>query len=842
MKSKYLMLGILILIVFISGCAPEIVEKEAIEEKEEAFASFKFVEGDSESWQVQSSEMGKYVLSPSWFRFEYASREGKEPALICKQFKSLEDARNNINQLSEVKKEPIEKAPRSYSLILSEKGMKETLVNINIAVSNFPPKDYVIYKYEAGEGLSAEKSKGTIEEKSKEKGEEGSKQPSSIGLKFLRKIELEDGTAYPGIIFANNQFYVTKELNQRVSVKEYDKDFVFTGKEYQLTDITSCDHKILFVDNYFYLVYGAKGSEIIQGSGFKKFDSDWNEIKEVGTNEYAPQVENEFGADPLFYYAEGSFYVGNVIDNPPKEGGIPGSDMSLHIRRFNTNLEFQDEFYLNEVGGYGLSMILQDDIFLVTTSVKIIRYDKNWKFIDKKRIAFPKEGTFSFEHYPRGFLFEDGYYFISCVDPIKKSPEGDIALKIFDSKWNLLDKVKVTDDIPSAQGNVAHIALVENKIYVAYDFTDKSGPHIAVKEYEIIEQEKEAGEKLPTGESKGIKEKIKEFLEEETLTQEQKEIVEFLEAEDEQFDEPAVNKILADFRNNYFHYIPAKMTSFTNKEVSGMLHFDMDLRNLEDDSGEPVVGLGATFTTDLVANNWKKEDAIKIGPPNYVFSYDDVPQEEVYIGGGFRPSPHVEFNKQITFTPGFDAFRFADKTVFSGPGTQTLTITVIPREKDIWEKGDGFGMCIYTIEPGADNLVDVIITSPTTDGEHFVTSEDGHSLRIYDIDVKTDTPWSVNLTLEVTPKQGVSKVKFMPFVSFLWNPASFRDDPTAVSCVMESGNSGSKGTTEGSSISCVTDTGVAKWKAKGNYIWDWRAGLCAYAVMFEHLQERVEDE
>lgn len=507
--KKSVIIGIVILvivvgIIFIKN--PFKQETEGVgEEKqgERLEPKFIFVEGDSENWVVQSSKIGKYVLSPSWFRFEY---ESEEQILVGKQFGNLDDAKNNINQLSEIKKEGIGKATDGYSLIFGEKGMEETLVNLNIAFSSFPPKDYVIYKYESGEEVSEEKG-----EQKKEDGEE--------------------------------------------------------SKE------------------------------------------------------------------------------------PPKE-----------------------------------------------------------------------------------------------------------------------------------------------------------------------------------------------TKQEETLTPEEKEIAEFLEAEDEQFDYPAVNRILADFRNNYFYYIPGNINSFTNEKVSGVLHFDMDLRNLQDESGEPVVGLGATFTTELVANNWKKDNTIKTGPPIYVFSYGDVPQEEVYIPGGFRPSPYVEFNEAVSFTPGFDASRSADKTVFSGPDTQTLTITVTPREKDIEEKSDGMSMCIYTIEPGAENLVDVIITSPTTDGEHFVVSEDRHSLRIYDIPVKTGTPWSVNLTLEVTPKPGVSKVEFLPFVSFLWNPSFFRDDPSAVSCVMESGNSGSKGTTTGSSVSCVSDEGIAKWKAKGNYIWDWQAGLSSQAVMFEHLQERIEDE
>lgn len=493
MKLKYIIIGVVILaiIVGIIFIKSPFKQEAGIEEKkgERLEPKFSFVEGDSESWDVQSSKMGEYVLSPSWFRFEY---EIAGSALICRQFGSLEDAKNNINQLSEIKKEPIEESTGSYTLVFGEKGMEETLVNINVAIANIPPEGYAIYKYE------------------------------------------------------------------------------LIGKE----------------------------------------------------------VSEEKG--------------------------------------------------------------------------------------DKK------------------------------------------------------------DD-------------------------------------------------------KESKEPLKETKQEETLTPEQEEIIEFLEAEDEQFDYPAVNKIRAGFRVNYGYDISGN--SFTNKEVAGYEHLETDLRNLEDESGESIIGLGLTFITDLVAPNWRKQESIKIGPPIYIWAYDDFPQEEVYIGGGFRPEAYVEFSNQlISFTPGFDASRSADKTVFSGPGTQTLTITFTPREENIEKKSDGIYMNIYTVEPGAENLVDAIIISPTSDGEHIEVSEDRRSLRVYEQPVKTNVPWSITLTIEVTPKPEISKAEFLPFVGVSWNLCSF-SDPYA------------EGTTTGSSVSCPANSvGTWKWKAKGNYIWEWEDTLCGLGVAFKHLQERVEDE
>lgn len=301
----------------------------------------------------------------------------------------------------------------------------------------------------------------------------------------------------------------------------------------------------------------------------------------------------------------------------------------------------------------------------------------------------------------------------------------------------------------------------------------------------------------------------------------------------------AINEVSADFRLSYFYYLLGD--NFSNGEVIGIKHWETDVRNLQDETGESIKGLAAEFTTDLTASNWRKEELIKIGPPIYKWSYGDIPQEGDYVAGGFRPESLVEFSGQsIAFTPGFDASRSADKTVFSGPGVQRLTITVTPQEKNIEEKSDGIFMCIYTVMPGAENLVDAVITSPVSDGKHVEVSENGHSLRIYEQPVKTNVPWTITLTIEVTPK--APKVEFVPFVSVLWNLASFNDPVFKNSCVMDDATLYSKGTAIGSSVSCSTDAGTWTWNAEGDYAWQWLDTLSSYLVAFEHRQESLEKE
>jgi len=327
----------------------------------------------------------------------------------------------------------------------------------------------------------------------------------SLSLDLVRKIEVADGF-YPGIIFTYNQFYVSYEIGQgAIYLKIYDENFNDLDMTYLLADDDmGADHQKVFGNNSFYLV----------GSNFLyKFDSELNMIKSVryydDLNSKYPEQFSEFGVvgDMLFYYADGFVYLGVPIGDTGKESGkkldLPGD---LLIQKYNENLELVNETTLEGVGNVpGSSMMLKDGIWTIVcgdkrwddSSLIVARYSEAGVFIDKKTISAVADAN---EEFAMGLIFEDDIYYVGYQhitgDLFQPTEEEifqhvDVMLKVFDLNWSLLGEILVTNDDSSSvnTGHMGrpHLALVGNKIYVAYDSGEAGGVKIFVKEYEFKE-------------------------------------------------------------------------------------------------------------------------------------------------------------------------------------------------------------------------------------------------------------------------------------------------------------------------------------------------------------------
>lgn len=258
------------------------------------------------------------------------------------------------------------------------------------------------------------------------------------------------------------------------------------------------------------------------------------------------------------------------------------------------------------------------------------------------------------------------------------------------------------------------------------------------------------------------------------------------------------NTVRPDFSTRWIYDSPED--TFTNSEVTGRKEWHANLG-----SGVPLAGLTLTLNSALNFDHIMKENLTTTGPPTYVWSFGDVPpgtNSVAYVGSssptptpkeGPRPIGPVGAVVPVTFTPGFDASRSADNTEFSAPGTQTLTITLTPRE--------GTERFYVFIDAPENELVNPVITSPTS-GDGIELRQEGHQLLISPAGLALNATWSTTVTILVTPK--VPEVEYIPVVSIFWKETI------------------ASGTTSGNSFSFpVTDMGTWTVSAEGSYEWDW---------------------
>jgi len=116
-------------------------------------------------------------------------------------------------------------------------------------------------------------------------------------------------------------------------------------------------------------------------------------------------------------------------------------------------------------------------------------------------------------------------------------------------------------------------------------------------------------------------------------------------------------------------------------------------------------------------------------------------------------------NSPVTYTPGFDASVKADKTTFTTNGTQTLTVSVTPRQA--FPNGLGIGVNV----PGGDQYANAIITSWKLAGGTSTTngiSTDGSNLNINIPSPTENITYTYTITIQLTLQSGVTQLEFMP--------------------------------------------------------------------------------
>jgi hypothetical protein len=261
--------------------------------------------------------------------------------------------------------------------------------------------------------------------------------------------------------------------------------------------------------------------------------------------------------------------------------------------------------------------------------------------------------------------------------------------------------------------------------------------------------------------------------------------------------------------------------TFTSHEVKGVSHWATHLQNTPDGSQAPVYGLGLEFQADVdkVSENISDKKLVSKKHPIYRWFFGEVLEEpswDVYASEAYIESA---VGGSIPFTPEFDVTVSFDKTDFSKPDTQQVTIAITPRGEM------NFGNITVHTQPQQGDASVLVSDIPPgehkgSNGEVISVSPDAMNLFVSDLPVKKDQPYEFTFSLQVDPHG--QAIKYVPYIS--------------IGCGSSTpGFKLESGIDKGSALAfSMENAGTWTWSAAGEYTWDWRGSsmIAIYNVNF----------
>lgn len=309
------------------------------------------------------------------------------------------------------------------------------------------------------------------------------------GFQFIKETEIAKGHQVR-MLFINNRFYVFyKKPDKKIAIKTLDINLNPEGEEIFLKNVIGPDYKVVFLNNHFYLS---------DANYLRKYDLNWNEVKSIPYfNELPSEISKLWphGVDDMILSTgDGSIYLGIAVGNAPPESikkkGEKKPDLAdnLYLEEFDSELNLKNKAMLKDVGNVpSLSLIEENDELIVITgdrhwddsSLIILRYDKNFKFLERKIISEEAEAN---EEFPMTMFFKDGVYYIGyrritgdISQPTTGEPiiSSEIIIKAYDTKWDLLGRLpKESNNQDSISQDITgwfDFVLVGDKIYLVFD-------------------------------------------------------------------------------------------------------------------------------------------------------------------------------------------------------------------------------------------------------------------------------------------------------------------------------------------------------------------------------------
>jgi hypothetical protein len=287
---------------------------------------------------------------------------------------------------------------------------------------------------------------------------------------------------------------------------EFNRDMVPTGDYGVISCFAATDAGGLFVEDDFYLAsMGHDNQTGRDGWHLTKFDAvTWK----VLVSPFFHPLDGgdrigESPVDPMVAFVNGQIDVSSVYWFSPDEELGPYTGHATHHQFFSTDLQFIGKRVLSDVPHIQMnSMIVADGVtqFVAATSflggnIVVMQYDKEWNSLGVKTIL--QNATT-----PEGVAYDGKRFYVAYLDnsPCATLPcRPYVHLAAFDSDWNLIEDIPVTDFAQDGRADAARPSLTywNGRVYVCYDLTENAAltpvpgsqdpiPQVRVKMYELV--------------------------------------------------------------------------------------------------------------------------------------------------------------------------------------------------------------------------------------------------------------------------------------------------------------------------------------------------------------------
>jgi hypothetical protein len=292
------------------------------------------------------------------------------------------------------------------------------------------------------------------------------------------------------VITFNSRLDVPAEgctIKDAYAFKEYTPDMIETGSGIIICNVMS-DTGGLFVGNDFYFANMAPDPAndpalpLQDKTGWRlmKYDAvTWTKLVDTffplmsGTAPNDPGVEDP--ADPMIAYVNGLIDVSSTFRTQEQMlTWGPLASGGTHHQFFTPDLIFVGKRFLSDPPHINLSSMVETGgiINFVTGTALLgdlvsMQYDSNWNLLQQKRL---KEKSAA----PEGLAFDGQRFYVSYLDVPCTELDGcfmNVRLGVYDSAWNLLEDIAVTDFVPAdlKQPGRPSLTLHNGRIYVVYD-------------------------------------------------------------------------------------------------------------------------------------------------------------------------------------------------------------------------------------------------------------------------------------------------------------------------------------------------------------------------------------